>query len=164
MKIRIISAIVIKGASPIKVYKNMAGPSHEISVASIEKAPSPVESEFDEALAVPAIISRIYEAEQEGCDAVVVNCFADPGESAMHLASILGHKFSILTVLENVIPTIYNNCKIYGLEGKLASIRSIEAPVPSLHKDSAKVAEALILESINAIRKDGAHCIALGCT
>ena len=28
----------------------------------------------------------------------------------------------------------------------------------------AKVADALILESINAIRKDGAHCIALGCT
>src|SRR3546814_4706331 len=84
-------------------------------------------------------------------DAVIIDCMGDPGlkaarevvsipvlgpsETAMHLAAMLGHRFSIVTVLDSVVPMIDNLAKLYGMADKLASIRVIDIPVLDLESD-----------------------------
>lgn len=180
-KIRVVIPVVRKDRSRSeKKFAGLSSQTHEISVVAIDRGPASIECEFDEALATPDVIAKILEAERDGCDAVVIDCFGDPGvrpgrevvdipvigagEASMHLAAILGHRFSVVTVLENIVPLFKNNCKIYGLESKLASIRFVNIPVLDLHDTDVNVVDRLLIESIKAIEEDGAHSIALGCT
>ena len=181
MKIRVIVPIVNKEfVLSEKTFVNGVVPEHEISVVAIDKGPASIECELDEALAVPGVIARALEAEREGCDAVVVDCFGDPGvkaarevlsipvvgpgEASMHIAAILGHRFTVISTLDNILPLFDDNCKIYGLESKLASLRFVNIPVLDLHKDETDLVEMLVAESVKAIDEDGAHAIVLGCT
>ena len=53
---------------------------------------------------------------------------------------------------------------IYGLAGKLASVRAIDIPVLELERDMAATARALVDEAARAVRDDGADAIIFGCT
>ena len=105
---------------------------------------------------MPDTIAKIVQAEQEGADAVVVDCFGDPGvdagreatemlvlgpaQTSMHLAALLGQKFSVVTVLEAVVPMLEDLAMKYGLADKLCSIRTVDIPV--LELDAARAARA----------------------
>ena len=146
----------------------------------LDKGPSSIESEYDEALAVPDTIVKCVEAEKAGADAVVIDCMGDPGvkpsremvsipvlgpgETSMHAAAMLGHKFSVVTVLDSVVPMLNNLAKIYSVSDKLASIRSINMPVLEIEKDFEKTQRLLAEASLAAVREDGADAIVLGCT
>ncbi|MCT7085154.1 aspartate/glutamate racemase family protein, partial [Salmonella enterica] len=49
-----------------------------------------------------------------------------PGIAAFHTACMLGQKFSILTMWPRWYPLYRKTLKEYGLEARLASIRSID--------------------------------------
>jgi allantoin racemase len=165
---------------PKEIFSAALGPEHELSVVFISKGPASIENEFDEALAAPEVIARVCMAERDGYEAVVIDCFGDPGvkasrevvnipvvgagEAAMYVAASLGHKFSIIAVDRDLLPMFYNNCTICGLTAKLASIRFVDIPVLALQQEQANVLDRLSQESIKAIEEDGAHCITLGCT
>ena len=57
-----------------------------------------------------------------------------------------------------------NNAKIYGLESKLGSVRSIDIPVLDLAADEGAVVSALRDEALAAIELERAGAIVLGCT
>jgi allantoin racemase len=111
---------------------------------------------------------------------VVIDCMGDPGmkaareavsipvlgpgETTMHIASMLGHRFSIVTVLSSCIPLMENQAKIYGVAGKLASVRAVDIPVLELEDDTERLVGALVDQSVQAIESDGAHVIVFGCT
>ncbi len=113
-------------------------------------------------------------------DAVVLDCMADPGldparelasipvigpaQAAMHLAAMLAHRFSVITVLEQGIPRVHRQILRYGLAGKVASVRAINIPVLEMGEDRERVIQAVIEESARAVREDGAHIIVPGCT
>ncbi|MFB0543634.1 MAG: aspartate/glutamate racemase family protein [Candidatus Bathyarchaeia archaeon] len=197
MKIRIVSAIVSRAEVPEGVSKEelerrrreyserrkklfKTCPGTEIDSARIEKGPSSIESRYDEILAIPEIVKRVKEAEEEGVDACVINCFGDPGvrasrevvkipvlgpcESSLLVAASLCNKFSVVTVLKNVIGMIEENAKIYGLSGKLASVRAVDIPVHELHRDNERTARALLEEGKKALEEEGAEVLILGCT
>jgi allantoin racemase len=119
------------------------------------------------------------QAEQEGADAVVVDCFGDPGmdagreatetlvlgpaQTSMHLAALLGQKFSIVTVLDAVVPLIEDLATKYGLADKLCSIRTVDIPVLELDQHE-RLVRALADEAVKAVEEDGAHVIVFGCT
>jgi allantoin racemase len=152
----------------------------EISAVAIDRGPASIESVRDEALAIPGVLSRVRAAEEKGMDAVVLDCMADPGldparelasipvigpaQAAMHLAAMLAHRFSVITVLEQGIPRVHRQILSYGLAGKVASVRAINIPVLEMGKDRERVIRALIEESAKAVREDGAHIIVPGCT
>jgi Asp/Glu/hydantoin racemase len=50
------------------------------------------------------------------------------------------------------------------LSKRVASVRSINIPVPELNKEIEKTSNALVEESLKAIEQDGAKSIILGCT
>ena len=131
-------------------------------------------------LAAPGTIARIVEAERDGCDAVVIDCMGDPGmmpgrecvsipvvgpcEAAMHVASMLGHTFSVVTVLARLRPQFERQAQLYGVREKLASVRAVSIPVLDLEKDLERTKAALADEAVRAVEEDGADAIVFGCT
>lgn len=180
MKIRVVTPITSRGFSRPEDFNPAARPDTEISHVEIDTGPASIECEFDEALAVPDTVAKIAEAEADGVDAVVINCMGDPGmkpgremvsipvigpaEATMHMASMLSHKFSVVTVLDRLIPMIENQAKVYGIEEKLASVRAVDIPVLELEEDYDRLVNALVDESVKAVEEDGAHSIIFGCT
>ncbi len=181
VKIRVIVPLIIDtfNEEVEREFKAYASEKTEIDVVNLDKGTASIESEYDEALAAPDIIRKVMEAEGEGFDGVIVDCFADPavraarevvdipvlgaGEPSMLFACSLGQRFSIVTVLDNVIPTLENMAKVVGVSSKLASMRSVGIPVLELH-DKDRLKNALYNEMLKAIKEDNAHVLILGCT
>jgi len=187
VKIRIIGPVVRTGPrrEPLEDYlkrmHKLTGlcEDTELDTAGIKKGPTSIESRYDAIIASPDILRLINEAEKDGVDAVVVSCMGDPGvmagkelvnipvlgpcETSMLVASYIGDKTSIVTVLENEVCAIKENVRAYGLSHKLASARAINIPVLELRKDQDRTLKALIEQSKKAI-EEGAKSIILGCT
>jgi len=182
MKIRVIVPVTTRefvGATRPQ-YVAAARPDAEISVVGLDRGPVSLESDYEDALAVPDILTKVRVAEAEEMDALIIDCMADPGlaparelasipivgpaQAAMHLAAILAHRFSVVTVLERDIPLIDHLARLYGLEGYLASARPVNIPVLELGKDQERLVEALVEQSVRAVVEDGAHIIVFGCT
>lgn len=138
---------------------------------------------YDMAIMELAVIQAGIQAEEEGFDAVCINTVSDsglaalrarlkipvlaPGQSAFHVAAMLGHKFSILTMWERWFPLYRKTLKEYGLESRLASIRAIEVRPDTVELLSGKediVFAKLEEAALKAIREDGADVIVLGST
>ena len=62
-------------------YDHAASPGVVMSYACLTNGTHTIESEFDLALAQPETIRECVRAEGDGCDAVVIACFGDPGAS-----------------------------------------------------------------------------------
>ncbi len=180
-RIRVVTPVISAGfLREAEMFQPVAGWQTEITQVQIERGPASIECELDEALAVPDTVAKIIEAERDGVDAVVIDCMGDPGmkagreavsipvlgpgEATMHIASMLGHRFSIVTVLSSCIPLMENQAKIYGVAGKLASVRAVDIPVLELENDTDRLVEVLVDQSVEAIESDGAHVIVFGCT
>ena len=156
-----------------------ASPGTQINVARVDYGPASIECELDKAICVPAFLHKAQQAESEGYDAIISNCYCDPAvkparellnipvvgpaESSMHIAATLGHRFSIVTVLPNIVPAIEHLADEYGLGKKLASVRYVSIPVLEL-ADKGKLIDALHREMLRAIREDQAHVLVVGCT
>ncbi len=181
MKIRVIVPIIVDifNEEVEREFKAYASEKTKIEVVNLDRGTASIESEYDEALAAPDILNKVIEAEKLGFDGVIIDCFGDPAvkaarevvdipvvgaaEPSMLFACSLGHRFSVVTVLENVIPMIENIAKVLGVHEKLASVKSVDIPVLELH-DKDKLRNALYDEMLKAIKEDKAHVLILGCT
>lgn len=179
-KVRVITPIVTEGFREAEDFSVYAGPGTDVSQVSIERGPASIECEFDECLAVPDTVAKAIEAEQDGVDAIVIDCMGDPGmkparevvqipvlgpaETCMHVASMLGHRFSVVTVLDSVVPLLENQARVYGLADNMASARSVDIPVLELEGNRERTVKALVDESVKAVEEDGAHVLIFGCT
>lgn len=180
MRVHIITPVVTEGIRTLDDVAHLQSADLCITQSLIATGPASIESEFDEAMAVPGIVAEALLAEQTGADAILIDCMGDPGlkaarevvkipvfgpaDTSMHLAAMLGHRFSVVTVLDSVVPMIENLAKIYGTSSKLASVRVINIPVLELEAAPDKVTDALAATSLAAVEEDGAHAIILGCT
>jgi allantoin racemase len=182
MRIRVIMPVTTRSSqSPTKQgYVAAARPDSEISVVGLDRGPASLESDYEDALAVPDLLNRVRGAAREGVDALIIDCMADPGlgaarelvsipvvgaaQASMHMAAILAHRFSVVTILERDTPLIERLARLYGLKDKLASTRPVNIPVLELDKDRPRLLEALIDQSAKAILEDRAHAIVFGCT
>lgn len=182
MKIRAVTPIIttVFGPMIIKEFERVARPDTEISNVFLAAGPASVESAYDEAIAAPDVVAKVREAEEDGMDAVIINCFGDPGldaarevvsipvvgpcETSMHVAAMLGHKFSVITVLERLIPELELHAQKYGVGWKLASARSVDLPVLDLEKGREQFVDLMVERAAEAVEEDGAHVIVLGCT
>lgn len=181
MKIKVIIPVTTRNfIEPTREeVEKFASKGTEIDVEAIEYGTASIESAYDEMLDTPGIIKVAEKAQSQGFDGVITDCMADPaldamrekldipvvgpGRVSMLYAADLAHRFSIVTVLENVVAILENRVMGLGLASKLASVRSVNIPVLEL-ADVKKLTGALVAESIKAIEEDGAHAIVLGCT
>ena len=75
-----------------------------------------------------------------------------PCETAMHYASMLGHKFTVVTVLERLIQ-FENQSLLYGVPSKLASVKAVDIPVLELENDLNETVNQLKIKSVEAIKE-----------
>jgi allantoin racemase len=156
-----------------------ARPGTTIRAVASEFGPESIEGPYDDAFAVPGLLMRIAEAEAEGAEAHVIACFDDTGldaaralaaapvigigEAAFHVASLIAHRFTVVTTLARSVPVIEDNLMRYGLDRRCARVRAADVPVLAL-VDPGSNARARIGDEIKRARDDdGADAIVLGC-
>src|SRR3954453_11342173 len=157
----------------------VAAPATEIIAVNPADGPASIEGYYDEAFSVPGLLAEIAKGEALGVSAHVIACFDDTGleaarslasapvigigEAAFHLASMLGHRFSVVTTLSRSIAAIETNLMKYGLATRCAKVRACEVSVLALD-DPASNASALICAEIERAKaEDSAEAIVLGC-
>ena len=181
MQIRIIVPLATAefDSEVISEYGAYATDTTDISVVHIDEGPSSIMSEDEEGLAVRGVLHRVEEAARDKCDAIICDCFADPGVSAaremvdipvigpgqasMLLLAALGQDFSVVTAMPSADVLVRTVVLRAGLEGKLRSIRSVNIPVLDMC-DKGRLLTALSSESSRAVHRDNAHVVVLGCT
>jgi allantoin racemase len=139
-----------------------------------------IESIYDEMLAVPHYIQNSIDAEEEGYDAVILSCGSDPGleaireavkipvlgpgNSAMHLCSLIGHRFCRLvthrTGRQRLVLEPYE--KYNGLM-KWVSSRDIGLTVRDVRGNIEGTLEACIKHGKLAIEQDTVDAITYSC-
>ena len=178
--VRVVVPITTRGFRNPEVMKDLACPGVHVSFAQIDTGPGSIECEFESAVAAPGTVAKIIEAERDGVDAVVIDCMGDPGlrpgretvsipvlgpgQTGMLIAAMLGHKFSVVTVLRRLRASFENTAALAGLSTKLASVRSVDIPVLELESDLDKTKTMLVEEAVKAVEQDGAEAIIFGCT
>ncbi len=114
----------------------------------------------------------------EGCDAVLLACFGDPGLSALkelspvpvvgmaeascHVACLLGRRFSIVTGGERWPAMLDEFVAAEGLTSRLAGIRAL-APTGDVLRRDLDTGIARLAQACRAtVREDGAEVVILG--
>lgn len=142
-----------------------------------DRGPASIEGYHDGALAVPGLLAKIVE--HADADAFVIACFDDTGldaarcataapvigigEAAFHVASLVAHKFSVVTTLSRSVPGIEDNLRRYGLMARCARVRATDVPVLDLEDLSSGARARVSAEIAAALATDGADAIVLGC-
>jgi allantoin racemase len=155
------------------------GPGVTVEAHQPADLPQSIESMWEEYLSVPGFLDLVVGLERDGVDAVVHGCFGDPGvdgarelvsipvlgsgATSMTIAANLGHRFSIVTVLENIVRPLENLALLTGVESKLASVRDIGIPVLELDQDVPKTFAKLVSTSRIIIDEDRADVLVVGC-
>lgn len=151
----------------------------QVTSVSPAMGPASIESHYDEALAVPGLLQEIAKGEQSGVDGYVIACFGDPGlkaarelargpvvgiaEAAMHMASMVGSHFSVVTTLGRTMGQAWHLAEIYGMQRFCANVRACELPVLELEVPGSNARERITDECRRALAEDGCDSIVLGC-
>lgn len=152
----------------------------EFSQTSLPFGPTCIEGMYHDAFAAPGVVAACVQAEADGVHAVMIDCMGDPGlepareavgipvlgpaETCLHVATMLGHKVSVVTITGAVCPIFERHARVYGVESKLASVRVTDIPVLEIDHDPENLLNRLTEQSIAAIQEDKADVIILGCT
>jgi allantoin racemase len=154
-------------------------PDTELTVVCAESGPETIESAYDEAFAIPPTLELVKKANQEDYHAIIIACFSDPGleaakeisklpvigieESSLHMAAMLGAKFSVITPRRERIPSKREHVHMRGLDYFLASVRSLDLSVAETDAEPEKTKERVLEVAQKAVDEDGAEVIILGC-
>jgi allantoin racemase len=180
MHIRVVTPIVTHEFRTPQEIKELTHPGLMITHTSVDLGPASIESAFEETMAGPGAVLKMIQAEQDGVDAVVIDCVGDigmeagreavkipvvgAGQAGMLVAASLGHRFSILTTLERTLHLNERQAQVYGIADKLASLRAVDFPVLQLREDINELVKRLLVQAVAAIEEDGAHVLLFGCT
>ncbi len=156
----------------------VAAPGTEVIGLTPSVGAESVEGNFESYLAAVAVMSAVTSYEGE-YDAVVQAGFGEHGreglqelvdvpvvditEAAGHVASLIGHKYSVVTTLDRTVPLIEDRLKLAGLDARCASVRSSGLSVLELDEDPDVAVKAIVAEAERAVRDDRAEVIILGC-
>jgi allantoin racemase len=152
-----------------------------VEVRSLGRGPHHLEYASYEAAVVPDILATLVQAEREGFDAAVIGCFYDTGlrparevtsrmavaapcESAVHIASTLGDSFSVVVGRRKWVPEMRDNVIRYGFGDRLASFKVLELGVHDFQKDPDETHRRIASAGREAVKRDDAEVIVLGCT
>lgn len=178
--IHVITPISTAGFRSGEDFKACERDDLEVTHSELKTGPASIESEFDEALAIPDTIRLAIEAERNGAHAIVIDCMGDPGiaacrevvsipvlgpcQTSLHVAAMLGHRFSFITVLDRLRAMLDHIVAGYGLTGSYAAFEAVDVPVLDICHDVDKLGGLLADKAIKTVREDHAGAIVLGCT
>lgn len=161
------------------LLKKWVFPTTHVEVRTVNQGPASIESAYEEYLSIPETAKLMVEAEKEGFNGAVLGCAGDPGldayreltkdmivmgpgVSSLHAAVLRGNRFSVLTVTDSTVPSVYDLVDKSGLQKKFISVRAVNIPVLDLAKDRKGTLDKLLKHG-REVLKDGADSIVLGC-
>jgi len=153
----------------------------ELTMVTLPRGPEHLEYRYYEALVLMDILHLIKEGESQGFDAAIIGCFYDTGlqdarevaermvvvapcEASTYIAATLGDKFSIIVGRRKWIPEMMENVVRYGMKERLASFKSVDLGVLEFHQDEQETARRFRQAGREAVERDGAEVLILGCT
>ena len=158
--------------------RQAASPGTEVTAVNPSMGPASIEGYYDEAFSLPGLLEEIRRGEAAGCDASVIACFDDTGldaaralaagpvvgicEAAMHVATMLGGRFSVVTTLARSVPALEALARRYGV-GDRCRVRAADVAVLALEDPASGAVRRVEEEIARAAGDDGAECIVLGC-
>ena len=156
-----------------KTAEDFAAGKYEVVCLPTPGAPKFIETYADASQAAPGMI-RLLRENEKAYDGFIVACHSDPnldvlkefttkpvvgiGEASMKIASMLGHKFSVISDTSHSIPNKEDLARKYHLDRALASVR---APQEKNKKNSKKTIYTEVARK--AVENDAAEVIVLGC-
>jgi allantoin racemase len=156
----------------------VTGPGVTLDAVTPRMGPASIESHYDEALAVPGLLTAIAQGERDGVDGYVLACFGDPGldaarelaagpvvgiaEAAMHAATLVGRGFSVVTTLDRTRGRALDLAARYAPAGACRGVHACDIPVLALGDDPAVLKRVVGLARA-ALERDGSEVIVLGC-
>jgi allantoin racemase len=159
--------------------KKFASKDTQIKVLSLKRGPASVESFVNTALVCREIIETV-EGNKDKFDAIIINCLADPcieasreianipvigpGEISIHIACLLGHKFTIISPTKKTALQIELNVKKIGIESRLAAVIPLGIGVLDLEENPKNTIQAVVEKAQKSVNENGADVIILGCT
>lgn len=161
------------------VARQYALPTTEVVALNPSAGPRSIESIYDEVLSAAPTVEVIVR-ERDHFDAFVIACYSDHpaiyaareitpkpvlgiAEATMHLACLLGHKFSVVTTNAEWEPLLWDAVRHYGLADRCASVRSTGLPVLALEQSGTDTRALILAAARRALEEDGAEVICLGC-
>ena len=180
MKLRVINpnttAEMTKGIGA--AARAVAAVGTEIEAVTSQSGPVSIEGYYDEALCLPGLLREIAVGEAAGVDAHIIACFDDTGldaarqfanapvigigEAAAHAATLIAHRFTVVTTLSRSIPALEANLLKYGFDRR-SRVRAADVAVLDLEKDGSDARQRIDDEIRRAIADDRAEAIVLGC-
>ena len=150
-----------------------ASDSFEVECRPTPGAPRFIDTYKDQAQSAPGML-KILRDNHDAIDAFVIACHCDPnldlmketsrkpvvgiGEASMKIATMLGHRFSVVSTTSHSTPNKEALVQAYHLGGLLASVR---APLKEWETESLE--ERYFRTAKAAVEEDGAEVIVLGC-
>ena len=154
-------------------------PDTELTVVNPQHGPASIESQYDRELVKPHVLDLVRRANDEGYDVAIIACFSDPGldasreissipvigieESTLHVAAMLGHRFSPVTAFPKHVPTRDLHVRMGGFEHAYASTLVTGMSVLDMEADPKTTKRRILVEARRAVAEDGAEVIVLGC-
>jgi allantoin racemase len=160
--------------------RRVAGPGVDVVAVCPVDGADAIESHVDEAYASVSVVELIRSDQLAGgSDAYVIACFGDPGldaarelvdvpvigiaEAAMHVATISGRSFGIVTTLSRTLGRARDLLHRYGFERACVAAYGSGIPVLALEDSEPENFEALSGWCERVVRDDGADVVVLGC-
>lgn len=163
-----------------QVLRDNAFPGTEVNYVYCKNGVTSIESNYEDSLVAPSVIQAAIQAEKDGYDGILIGCAGDPGlygaremikipvvgpgENAVHLASMIGNKFSVVAIMDTCIPRHVHLVRRAGIAcDRLASVRAANVSVLDVGRDPDIAKRRVTEESLLARDEDGADCVILGC-
>ncbi len=156
-----------------------AGLDTEIVAVSPATGPAAIETAYDEVQAAIGVLDEIKSGEGQGFDGYVIACFGDPAlfaareltrapvigiaQAAMHVASLFGNGFSIISMPSHARQGMERLVQCYGMQGRCRGIRMLDMGVLELEDMSSAMYRLVLEECRRALKEDHADCVLLGC-
>jgi len=156
-----------------RVLLGIKRPETLLTVVRVEDAPPAIETDVDAAQAVPGVLRLVRKANEEGYDVVIIACFSDPGlgaareiskilvlgiqETSLHIAAMLGHRFTVLTPLPHRVPKKERDVRELGLGEALASVRALGLTVTETEAEPERTKARILDIARAAVEEDGAE-------
>jgi Asp/Glu/hydantoin racemase len=156
--------------------RRVASPGTEVIAVTARFGASYIETHGEAAVAAHATLEALA-GHSTGCNAAIIAAFTDPGidgareildvpvvgiaQAAMATASLLGSRFSLVSVSRRMVPLFRACVDRYGMGSRLASIRMLDVPLADIATVQVDL-EARIVELCHrAADEDGADVVIL---
>jgi Asp/Glu/hydantoin racemase len=156
--------------------ERVAAPGTKVIAATARFGVSYIETPGEAVVAAHATLEALAE-HATACDAAIIAAFADPGldgaravldipvvgiaQAAMTTASLLGNRFSLVSISRRMIPLFHACVERNGMASRLASVRMVEGSVRDVATARVELEARLVELCHRAVDEDGADVVIL---